>query len=146
MIIDDAGFVGAPAWLAYRRLTDLDAWPRWWPGLAVAHAPADGRSRHLEVMVPRRVGRHRLRVAVTPWGWRHDAGFRMHVAGAIVGELEWWLEDVTAGVLVHQVGRVDPGLDPAGPRWWRRALRRGLWGLGDALALEVRDAVALPRR
>lgn len=159
-LLDDAGHVAAPAWLVWRRLTDLPRWPVWWPGMSVQ--PSDGgddggggggavvldltlpgRDRH-RFTVP--AGRRRMRLAATPHGWRHEHSFHLALVGDVVGEVEWWLEPTTTGTLVHHVATVAPGLVVAGPRRWRAAVRRGLWGLADALALEVRDAVGMGDR
>lgn len=146
MLIDDAGHVAAPPWLTWRRLTDLERWPVWWPGMTLRSA---GMATVLDVTLPGRdrrrrtlpAGRRRLRVAATPHGWRHEHSFHLALVGDVVGDVEWWLEPTTTGTMVHHVASVAPGLAVAGPPRWRAAVRRGLWGLADALAVEVRDAV-----
>lgn len=158
-VIDDAGHVAAPLWLAWRRLTDLDGWPAWWQGMSVATVPAVPRAVPqssarvlLEVVVPGRDrrrwtlpgGHRRLRIVATPHGWRHEHSFHLSLAGDVVGEVEWWLESTSTGTMVHHVATLAPGLVAAGPQRWRATVRRGLWDLADALALEVRDAVGMP--
>lgn len=159
IVIDDAGHVAAPPWLAWRRLTDLDAWPTWWQGMSVATVPArpgagsqSSARVFLEVVVPGRDrrrwtlpgGHRRLRIAATPHGWRHEHSFRLGLAGDVVGEVEWWLESTATGTMVHHVATLAPGLVATGPQRWRAAVRRGLWDLADALAVEVRNAVGMP--
>lgn len=159
-VIDDAGHVAAPQWLAWRRLTDMGGWPAWWDGTSVV--PLPGRGAHaaqgpsapvlIEVVLPGRDrrrwtlpgGHRRLRIAATPHGWRHEHSFRLTLVGDVVGEVEWWLEPTATGTMVHHVATLAPGLVTTGPQRWRAAVRRGLWGLADALALEVRDAVGMP--
>lgn len=162
-VIDDAGHVGAPTWLVWRRLTDLERWPVWWDGMSVrtlspsspvAAAGADGPDGRvvLDVVIAGRDrrrwtlpgGRRRTRVVATPHGWRHDHSFHLTLVGDVVGDVEWWLEPTTTGTMVHHVAMVAPGLVATGPQRWRAAVRRGLWGLADALASEVRDAVGMP--
>lgn len=151
--IDDAGHVGAPVWLVWRRLTDVAAWPSWWVGTSV-RMDDDVAMLALQVVgrdwtsprrwVPLSGGRRRLRVAAMPHDWNHEHAFHMTLAGDVTGEVEWWLEPTPSGTLVHHLGTVVSGAQADGPITWRAAVRRGLWGLADALALEVRDAVGLP--
>lgn len=151
--IDDAGHVGAPVWLVWRRLTDIAAWPSWWVGSSVCmHADVAmldlqvaGRGRRSQQWWwPLPGGVRTLRIAATPHDWDHEHALNMTLGGDVTGEVEWWLEQTPSGTLVHHVGTVASGAQADGPATWRAAVRRGLWGLADALALEVRDAVGLP--
>lgn len=141
--IDDAALLRAPRWLVHRRLADVDDWPTWWPGLRCLQGLPDGDGwLHLEVAVtrpwrPRRL----LRLAVLPYGHRPDAGMRLLVGGDVRADVEFWLEDVGGGTLVHHLATVDGGGE-AGVRW-RLVVRRGLWALTDRLAAEVRQAVVV---
>lgn len=138
--LDDAAYVRAPIGLAYAVLTDVEAWPSWWPGVAVAPA---GRVDRWRV----RLGRTGVAEALAG-AWRHDAGFRLTLGGDdgdgdLDGTLEWWLEPLTRGVVVHLV------LDVAVGRGGRRAAtdlrtlaRRGLHGITDRLEAAVLLALA----
>lgn len=142
--VDDAGFVRAPAPLVYRRLTHVQAWPDWWRGARVRQAPAAaGEAWFLELAVGR--GR-RLRYTVRPHGWRHEHGFLLGLEGDVVGSAEFWLEPTHGGTVVHHLLVAQTAL-PHPARVLadhRRAVRRGLWGLKDALQLEARSSVGLP--
>lgn len=138
--VDDDGFVRAPAPLVYRRLTDVRAWPTWWPGVAVVErsAPEGGEV----VAWTLRAGSRARPIAVTAdlHGWRHDEGFALGLDGDLVGRAEFWLEAGWGGTVVHHVVVATTTLArPAATlRDYRRVLRRGLWALKDDLELEVR--------
>lgn len=141
--VDDAGFVRAPAPLVYRRLTDIRRWPGWWPGCRVVDRGAPGVESFLVELSPG-PGR-RLRFACEPGEWRHEHGFALALAGDLVGRAEFWLEHLPAGTIVHHllVARTDRARPHAVLRDHRRAIRRGLWGLKDALQLEARTSAGL---
>jgi uncharacterized protein YndB with AHSA1/START domain len=141
---DDAGFVRAPVELVYRRLTDVADWPSWWPGLRVRSAPPVGGDEVWLLDVP--AGRLRqVRLAARCHGWRFNAGFHLALHGDIDGRGEFWLEPVAGGTVVHHVLSGTTTLPH--PRRvladHRRAVRRGLWGLKDALQLETRTSAGL---
>lgn len=141
--VDDAGFVRAPAPLVYRRLTHVAAWPEWWSGARVRSVTADDGERWLVQLAAGR-GR-RLRYEVRPHGWRHEQGFHLEVRGDVVGAGEFWLEPTHGGTVVHHLLVARTGL-PRPQRVLadhRRAIRRGLWGLKDALQLEARSSIGL---
>lgn len=141
---DDVGFVRAPAWLTYRRLTDIGQWPSWWQGVRVRPLSEPGGD---EVFALELAGAplRRLRLQARPHGWRHDQGFRLALSGDVEGGAEVWLEPGYGGTLVHHLlDARTPHRDPAVVlRDYRRALRRGLWGLKDLLHLEVRSSAGL---
>lgn len=166
IVVDDAGFVRAPASLVYRRLTDVAAWPDWWPGARVERwrhgAVSDRRLEgfsdlrlqgddprlegDLAVLELRAGVGRRLRLGLRVHGWRHEQGFLMDVDGAVVGRAEWWLEAVPTGTVVHHLLDASPR-DPRHAAVWRRgyrrAVRRGLWGLKDVMEAEMRRAAGV---
>jgi len=148
--VDDDGFVRAPAGLVYRRLSHVAAWPEWWAGARVRpmpHAPAPGADPTDEVwaldlpVAPLR----RLRLAARLHGWRHEQGFVLALSGAVDGRAEFWLEPTAGGTVVHHLLNADVPADRfrAVHRDYRRAVRRGLWGLKDRLHLEARTSAGL---
>jgi hypothetical protein len=141
--VDDAGFVRAPTWLVYRRLTDLGAWPTWWRGTRARPATIPGGERWLVELRPGPW--RRIRVECQPHGWRHAAGFRLALTGDVSGQAEFWLEASHGGTVVHHVAQlVTARADTRRVHDdYRRAIRTGLWGLKDALHLEVRTAAGL---
>lgn len=151
LFVDDAGFVRAPAWLVYRRLTDVASWSQWWPGVALRRAgtPADaarGReSREAWLIALRPTWRSAVRMRASFHGWRHDTGVVISLAGDVDGEAEFWLEPLGDTTVVHHlmVGRT--ALRPARRvhATYRRSVRQGLWGLKDALQLEMRTMAGL---
>lgn len=141
--VDDAGFVRAPAPLVYRRLTDIRRWPTWWPGCRILDRGVPGEERFLVELTPG-IGR-RLRVAATPGDWRHEHGFGLTLTGDLDGRAEFWLEHLPAGTVVHHllVARTPRSRPQTVLRDHRRAIRRGLWGLKDALQVEARTSAGL---
>lgn len=142
--IDDAGFVRAPAALVYRRLTDVGRWSSWWPGVAVRPLPPNGPAQRWAVGLAAGPAFH-LRCALSLDGWRHEAGFHLDLAGDVVGRGEFWLEPHAGGTIVHHlVEATTPLLRPRRvSTGYRRAVRRGLWGLKDVLQLEARTSMGL---
>ena len=146
LFVDDAGFVRAPAWLTYRRLANVAAWPAWWRGTRVRAMPAgaDGATWAVELAGARL---RRLRLAIRLHDWRHDVGFALQVTGNVAGRAEFWLEDAYGGTVVHHVlAGCSAGDQPRGRgilEDYRRAIRRGLWGLKDALQIEARTSAGL---
>ena len=142
--VDDAGFVRAPAWLVYRRLTDVGGWPTWWPGARVRSLPARAGDEAWLVEL-RGAPLRRLRVAARPHGWRHEQGFSLALTGDLAGGAEFWLEPGYGGTVVHHLLVAEsPRRDErALLRDHRVALRRGLWGLKDLLQLEARTSGSL---
>lgn len=138
--VDDDAFVRAPVAVVYPRLTDIDGWSRWWPG--VTTAAADDPAADDRWQVSFRAGRARrpLRVTATAGQWRHDAGFRMDLEGDLTGWSEFWLEDDFGGTVVHHllVARTDRRRPVRVLSDYRVVLRRGLWRLKDDLQREVR--------
>lgn len=100
--MNDAVLVRAPVGAVYRSLTDLDGWPSWLAGARSVRLSAEDRDgdRHVLVLPD---GRARWRLAVHAHGWRHDAGVRWVVRGAVALEAEWWLEGRPEGAVVHHV-------------------------------------------
>lgn len=142
--VDDAGFVRAPQPLVYRRLTAIDAWPSWWAGLELQPRPPVGPDPVWAVRVAT-TRRRRLHLLLRPHGWRHDAGFRLELRGDVVGQAEFWLEATGGGTLVHHLATFRTEL-PAPLRVlsdYRRALRRGLWGIKDRVQVEARSSAGL---
>ncbi|MFP4635865.1 MAG: SRPBCC family protein [Nitriliruptoraceae bacterium] len=145
--LDDAGFVRAPASLVHRRLADLADWPDWWPGCRIhalpspAGAPTDER-----FAVELAAGAlRRLRLSLRPHSWRPDAGFHLEAGGDIVGAVEFWLDPGYGGTVVHHLAAIAASSVCAERivAAYRQAVRRGLWGLKDALQLEVRTSAGL---
>lgn len=147
LYVEDDGFVRAPAGLVYRRLTDLGRWGTWWPKVTTTPM-ADGTGREVWAVDLRRDRLRGLRVAAWPHTFRHDAGFLLGLTGDVVGEAEFWLEPVpghgAGGTVVHHLLRAE-STGPVLPtlRTYRTVLRRGFWGLKDAVQTEVRTAVGL---
>lgn len=144
--VDDDAFVRAPAAAVYRRLTDIGAWPTWWPGVRVDEVPAPGDTEVWAI----RFRARRLR-AITfearPGQWRHNAGFRLQLAGDITGWAEFWLEEDWGGTVVHHllVAATETSRPLRVLRDYRAVLRRGLWAFKDDLQTAVRtDAGLLP--
>lgn len=142
--VDDAGFVRAPPPLVYRRLTHLAAWPEWWPGARVRDARRYPDREVWSVEFAGVRGR-RLRYEVRPHGWRHEHGFLFAVNGDLMGAGEFWLEPTHGGTVVHHVlvARTELPRPMRVLADHRRAVRRGLWGLKDALQLEARTSIGL---
>jgi uncharacterized protein YndB with AHSA1/START domain len=144
LYVDDAGFVRAPAPLVYRRLTHVAAWPEWWRGTRVREAAASGPGEAWSVELLGAPGR-RLRYELRPHGWRHEHGFLLELRGDVVGAGEFWLEPTHGGTVVHHL-LVATTVLPRPMRVLadhRRAIRRGLWGLKDAVQLEARTSIGL---
>ena len=129
--VDDDGFVRAPVAACYPVLTHVAAWPSWWSGTRVEDGPGDD---HHRISVGR--GPHRLVLAARAHGWRHDAGFRLAVAGSARGEVEFWFEEGWDGVVVHHLATLR-GLRAGQARRYRRWVRAGLWGLKDRVQADV---------
>lgn len=141
--VDDDAFVRAPVDLVYRRLTDIGGWERWWRGVqARPMTDAPGRETWaLELVRNRWQG---VRLAARPHAYRHEKGFKLTVTGDIDGEVEFWLEVVPGGTVVHHLmtGRAT-GPERSIQRTYRTVARRGLWCCKDALQTEVRTAVGM---
>lgn len=143
MHVDDDAFVRAPAPLVYRRLTDLGAWPNWWRDVQVLPM-ADAADRETWAVQLATSRWRALRVSVQPHAHRHDIGFKLTLTGDVAGEAEFWLEPSSGGTIVHHLmGGEAAGRPRSTLRTYRTALRRGLWGLKDALQTEVRTAVGM---
>ncbi len=141
---DDAAFVRAPEALLYRRLTHIAAWPGWWPRLDVAPAVGGPGDERWTVSLHAGWGRQ-LRLVLRPHGYRHDLGFTLGLAGDLVGRSEFWLEPTHGGTVVHHllVARTPQPRPITVLRAFRGAVRRGLWGLKDAVQIEARTAAGL---
>ncbi len=141
---DDRAFIRAPEALIYRRLTHVAAWPSWWSGCRVEPLPATDGAEHWVVALRTGWGRW-LRTAVRPHSWRHDLGVVLALEGEMSGRAEFWLEPTHGGTVVHHLLVATTPL----PRplrileAYRRAIRRGLWGLKDVLQLEARASVGV---
>lgn len=137
--VDDDGFVRAPAPLVYRRLTDVAAWPTWWPGVRVASRPPVGGDEVVALELHPATVRQ-VRLTARLHGWRHDQGFSLDLGGAIVGHAEFRLEPGWGGTVVHHllIARSDHPRPAQLHADYRRVVRRGLWACKDALELEVR--------
>lgn len=129
--VDDDGFVRAPVAVCYPVLTHLAAWPEWWPGTRVT--PRTGKD-HVGLRIGR--GPRRLTLDVRAHSWRHDAGFRLTVTGALDGEVEFWLEEGWGGTVVHHLATLRTA-DRRAARRYRRWARAGLWGSKDAVHARV---------
>lgn len=141
---DDAGFVRGPAWLVHRRLADISGWPGWWLGTRVRPAPS-GAGTGTWLVELRGAPLRRLRLIVRPHSWRHPVGFRLEVSGDLTGEAEFWLEPGHGGTTVHHLltARTDRPAPARLRTEYRRAVRRGLWGLKDVVQLEARASAGL---
>lgn len=141
--VDDDGYVRAPAPLVYRRLTDVARWPTWWRGVRTTPM-ADGTDREVWAVELTRDPLRGLRVAAWPHTFRHEIGFTMTLTGDLVGTCEFWLEAAPGGTVVHHLLSAEATRRPrATQATYRAVLRRGLWGLKDAVQTEVRTAVGL---
>lgn len=141
--LDDDGFVRAPAGLVYRRLTDVGRWPTWWHGVRTTPM-ADGSDREVWAVELSRDRLRGLRVAAWPHTFRHDTGFTLALTGDVVGQAEFWLEPTHGGTVVHHLLQGEATRSPRHTLvTWRTVVRRGLWGLKDAVQTEVRTAVGM---
>lgn len=122
--VDDDGFVRGPAAACYRVLSNVAAWPTWWGGTRVVERP--GRD-HFRVVIGH--GPRRTRVDVQAHAWRHERGFRLVVAGDLVGDAEFWLEPQRDGTVVHHLATLSGSR--GAHRRYRRWVRQGLWGVKD---------------
>lgn len=144
--VDDDAFIRAPVSLVYPRLTDVAAWPGWWPGVGTAPAaPVSDVEERWHVSFRARALRRPLRVVAIPGRWRHDAGFRMELTGDVTGWSEFWLEDAFGGTVVHHllVATTDRPRPVRVLHDYRVVLRRGLWRLKDDLQREVRAGLGV---
>jgi hypothetical protein len=140
--VDDDGFVRAPRGLVYRRLTDLGAWPTFWPGATVARR--DGTAESFELTLRGSRFSRPLRLVAAPGQWRHDEGFRLSLQGDVDGEAEFWLEQGWGGTVVHHLATLHTtGRGRAELRSYRAALRRGLCGLKDDAQTQVRTHLGM---
>lgn len=132
-----AVLVRAPVGSAYATLTDVDGWDAWWPGCSTRRDPVDGTAPGDHHRIRLRAGRRGLRSRMVVDGWRHDVGLRAVLRGGADAEVEWWLEPVAAGVVVHLL------VTARGRRAERtvRALGDGLQAVKDHLELAVAVAV-----
>lgn len=151
--VDDDGFVRAPAALVYRRLSDVAGWPDWWararvrpmpPERGPDAAPGDPADEVWALDLPVAPLR-RLRLAARLHGWRHEQGFVLALRGDVEGRAEFWLEPASGGTVVHHLLNADVPAERLRTlhRDYRRAMRRGLWGLKDRLHLEARTSAGL---
>ncbi|MEX1178853.1 MAG: hypothetical protein WEB09_10360 [Nitriliruptor sp.] len=151
--IDDDGFVRAPTPLVYRRLTDVRAWPQWWPGVRVAERPPElapdaaadaGADEVVAIELAGAPGR-RVRYTARLHDWRLDTGFALALRGDMEGRAEFWLEPGWGGTVIHHLviatASAPRALEVHSDH--RRALRRGLWAIKDLLELEVRTGAGL---
>jgi hypothetical protein len=151
--VDDDGFVRAPVGLVYRRLTHVAAWPTWWPGLTVRPLPPERGPDAAPTDEPdecwglelRGAPLRRLRLAARLHRWRHEQGFSLALRGDIDGHAEFWLEPGYGGTVVHHllIARTELAHPLRVYRDYRRAVRRGLWGLKDVLHVEARTSAGL---
>jgi hypothetical protein len=150
--VDDDGFVRAPVELVYRRLTHVAAWPTWWPGIVVRPLPPEA-GPHASTDAPdecwafelRGAPLRRVRLTARLHSWRHERGFSLALRGDVEGHAEFWLEPGYGGTVVHHllIARTDLAHPVRVYRDYRRALRRGLWGLKDVLHVESRTSAGL---
>ena len=141
--VDDDVFVRAPRQLVYRRVTDVASWPAWWRGVTVERQP-DRDGRETWFVEARRDRRRSLRLLVSLHAFRHDTGVAMALTGDVTGQAEFWIDARDGGVVLHHVlsGRTaDRPLSTLAT--YRRVVRRGMFGLKDAVQTEVRTAIGL---
>jgi hypothetical protein len=151
--VTESILVRAPVGVAYRTLTDLDAWPRWHSGCRsrridrpagtdrTGGAPAGADRFALVLPSPRRgPGPRSWSVEVTAHGWRHDLGVRWDVGGDGLGDVrlasEWWLESRTEGTVVHHVVH-DAVVRDRRVALHRRAIMHAMQAMKDHLELAV---------
>ena len=143
--VDDDAFVRAPAALAYRRLTNINGWPDWWPGIRVAPVAGATRAESYAIEWGRGPIGPGIRLLATAGGWRHEVGFVLTLAGDLDGRSEFWLEPGYGGTVVHHLLVADS--DARRPlmvlRRYRAVLRRGLWAFKDRIQAEVRETAGL---
>ena len=173
--LDDDGFVRAPPLLVYERVADPSTYSAWWrgfrlllaepfggswdaeaiaagppaPGEFEGRPPKPGRSRFAFQLRSGLVGRP-FTIGAKPYRFRPGKGVHLAVTGDLVGTIEWWLEEGWGGTVVHQLVRAElRGDDGVVARRraaaCRVALRRGLWGLKDAVEGDVREVAGLAR-
>jgi uncharacterized protein YndB with AHSA1/START domain len=128
---DLAVLVRAPVGAVYRVLTDVDDWPAWWAGCRVIRDTAHGGGDHHRLRLP--AGWRPVRCRATVHGWRHEAGLRATLRDGADADVEWWLEPLADGTVVHAL------VAARGLRARRvlRAVGGGLQALKDHLELAV---------
>ncbi len=154
----DAVLVRAPVGVAYRTLTDLDAWPSWLdgcrsertqtvgtatsgPGSDAGRAHDAAAPDHHRLVLPG--GRRPLHLTLVSYGWRHDAGMRWDVTwsgrrpGGVVAE--WWLEARREGVVLHHLVHEAPS-DARALGRYRSAVMQAMQAMKDHLELAVAHA------
>jgi hypothetical protein len=161
--VDDDGFVRAPAPMVYRRLTNIEAWNDWWPGVTAerqdlafigdldprpaAEATArtvdsDDREAWSFVWRDRLLA---IRFDAAAGAWRHEHGFTLALSGDLEGRAEFWLEPGHGGTTIHHIliastARRRPLRILTA---YRRVLRQGLWRFKDRVQSDVRQAAGL---
>ena len=148
-VVTAAILVRAPAAVVYGTLTDVDGWGAWWPACRTARATAgtatgsvpseDGDRHRLELPV----GPRRLRLDARAHGWRHEAGLHLAIGGRHAADVEWWLEAVAAGTVVHLIVRPTAATTDRAAVRLLRALGAGQQALKDHLELAVAHALGL---
>lgn len=166
--IDDEAFVRAPRRLVYARLVDISGYPSWWPGFRMVderpagptwdheadgqrgsgglqgRPPRPGDAEFRFRLTDRRFWRRSIRLRARPYRFRPDKGLFYALDGDLEGATEWWLEEGSGGTVVHHLTKaeVQRGRTRAADAY-RRAIRRGMWGLKDAVQSEVRERIGL---
>lgn len=168
--IDDETFVRAPRELVYAWLVDISGYPAWWPGFRMGRElpagptwdheartapprepgglegrpPEPGDAEFRFRLTDRRFWRRAVRLRARPYRFRPGKGLFYALDGDLEGSAEWWLEEGFGGTVVHHLTKADVqrgGLRRADT--YRRAIRRGAWGLKDAVQAEVRERIGL---
>lgn len=168
--IDDEAFVRAPRGLVYARLLDVSSYPSWWPGLRMelerpagptwdheartvgprppgaleGRPPTPGETEFRFRLAGRRWWRRTVRLTARPYRFRPGKGLFYALSGDLDGIAEWWLEEGFGGTVVHHLTKAD--VQRGGARTadtYRRAVRRGTWGLKDAVQSDVRERIGL---
>ncbi len=168
--IDHEAFVRAPRDLVYARLLDVSSYPSWWTGFRMDHErmagptwdheattgpprkpgglegrpPEPGETEFRFRLTDRRFWRRAVRLTARPYRFRPGKGLFYDLHGDLEGAAEWWLEEGSGGTVVHHLTKAD--VQRGGARTadtYRRAIRRGAWGLKDVVQSEVRDRIGL---
>ncbi len=143
--VDDDAFVRAPADVVYRRLTNLNGWPAWWPGVRVARLTNVTGAESYAIEWGHRLLGPGIRLLASARRWRHEVGFELAVRGDLEGRAEFWLEPGYGGTVVHHllVARSDDRRPLAVLARYRAVLRRGLWAFKDDVQSEMRTVAGL---
>lgn len=132
---------------AWEVISDVERWPGWWPGIAVAQvvrAPGrDGMGQRTHLVVRSPLG-YALRFGVEITAARAPSSASARVVGDLIGEGSWEVSPAEGGCVATIRWFVTPSRAPM--RWWAQWLRRPLtWAHAFVMARGERELVSLLR-